>query len=100
MAITEHRGRTKPALLDQVAKEARHDFGEGLHVVWSAARLEARKNDREHLLDRTPNLLGHRPRRPRTQVVARDPLGHERLDVGRQPTDSTDPSSTRTLAEL
>src|ERR1019366_4300830 len=83
MAITEHRGRTKAALLDQVVEEARHDFGEGLGVVASAARLEARKNDREHLLDRTSNLLRHRPRQPRTYVVANDPLGHERLEVRR-----------------
>jgi hypothetical protein len=100
MAVAEHRGRTKAAFLDQVVEEARHVIGERLGVVGSAARLESRKNDREHLLDRTSNLLRHRPRRPRTQVVAYDPLGHERLDVGRQLADSTGPSCPSKLAEL
>src|SRR5438270_9718274 len=68
-------------------------------MVWPAGGLEASEHDREHLLDRAPNLLGHRPRRARTPVVDRDALRHERLGLLRQLGDSSGTAVTGELTE-
>ncbi len=98
--IAADRGGAKATLLDEVLEEPWERPRRRAGGWWRRPLGSKRgEHDREHLLDRTAHLLGHRSPRAGALVVGSDAIGHERLDVGWQIAHGVRAPRPRELAE-
>ena len=97
--VAAHRQRAEPTLLNQIIEETRDGLFERQFKATTTARLISGQDNREHLLHRTPNLLGHRPGRSSPLVMKSNPVINKRAHVRGQLPNSASPTGTSKLAK-